>query len=252
MNEKRVTNEEQGLDCFVIAIDGPAAAGKSTVAGLVADALNAVVFDTGILYRAVTLAAVEDGVDAADGERLAQIAGEIDVEVRSPSVDDGRIADIYFRGRDVTWELRSPEVDRVLSAIAALPEVRSALLEPQRRIGRSGRVVIVGRDIGTVVMPDADLKIYLEASPDERARRRYRELAESGNEQPFENVLQAMRRRDRLDSERALAPLVPADDAIIIDSDSVNAVDVATQIVNEFRRILGTAGDAPDSERSTQ
>ncbi len=219
---------------FTLAIDGPAAAGKSTVADLVARALHAVVFDTGILYRAVTLAAIEAGVDPSDEAALAEIATTIDVDVRPPSVTDGRKVDIYLQGQDVTWQLRSPEVDSALSLIAALPKVREALLEPQRRIGRSGRVVVVGRDIGTVVLPDANPKIFLVASPHERARRRYQELVAAGKEQPFEAVVESLVRRDKLDSERAQAPLTPAQDALVIDSDAMPAIEVARRIVAEF------------------
>lgn len=224
------------LQHFAIALDGPAAAGKSTVADLVAGALDAVVFDTGILYRAVTLAALEDGIDASDEQALAALATDLDVSVRPPSVADGRKLDIMFRGRDVTWQLRSAEVDGILSRVAALPAVRAALLEPQRRIGRSGRVIIVGRDIGTVVLPDADLKVFLEASTEERARRRHKEMLNSDNEQTYEDVLSALVRRDRIDSERAHAPLKPACDAIIINSDSMSAEDVAETIIAEFKK----------------
>lgn len=222
---------------FAIAIDGPAAAGKSTVADLVARSLQAVVFDTGVLYRAVTLIAVQRGIAPDDEDALAKVAATMDVDVRPPTVPDERKADIFLDGRDVTWDLRSQEVDRALSPIAALPAVRHALLEPQRRVGRSGRVVIVGRDIGTVVLPDADLKIYLMASAHERARRRYRELAANGADVTCESVLEALIRRDKIDSERALAPLMPADDAIVIDSDNVPAVDVARQIAAEFAQV---------------
>lgn len=223
-------------ECFTIAIDGPAAAGKSTVADLVAQALDAVVFDTGILYRAVTLLAVESGVDPTNETTLAEIAATIDADVRPPSVTDGRKIDVYLRGRDVTWDLRSPEVDSLLSPIAALPAVRQALMEPQRRIGRSGRVVVVGRDIGTVVLPDADLKIFLMASPFERARRRHEEMVAAGKEQPFDAVIDALTRRDKIDSERALAPLMPAADALVIDSDGIPATEVARRIVAEFEK----------------
>lgn len=226
---------------YTVALDGPAAAGKSTVAALVAERLHGVVFDTGILYRAVTLAAVEDGIDADQAGQLAELAAKIDVEVRPPSVDDGRKLDVVFRGRDVTWELRSPEVDRILSHVSAQPDVRAALLEPQRRIARSGRVIVVGRDIGTVVVPDADLKVYLEASIEERARRRYEEMRETANPQPYDDVLSALVRRDRLDSERATSPLMPANDAVVIDSDSVSAGDVADQIVQLFCRTMASA-----------
>ena len=232
---------------FSIALDGPAAAGKSTVAALVAQRLGAVVFDTGILYRAVTLAAVEDGIDPIDQDALAQVAASIDVEVRPPSVDDGRKLDILFRGRDATWDLRGPEVDRILSQVSALPAVRQALLEPQRRIARSGRVIIVGRDIGTVVVPDADLKVYLEASIAERAKRRYEEMLHSEAEQPYQDVYDALVRRDRLDSERATAPLKPADDAIVIDSDHIPAEAVADRIVETFLRAQNGSGDKPEA-----
>ncbi|CAN5570488.1 (d)CMP kinase [soil metagenome] len=221
---------------FTVAIDGPAAAGKSTVADLVAQALDAVVFDTGILYRAVTLLAVEAGIEPDNETTLASIAASIDVDVRPPSMPDGRKLDVYLRGRDVTWELRSPEVDRLLSTIAALPKVRMALLEPQRRIGRSGRVVVVGRDIGTVVLPDADLKIFLMASPNERARRRHEEMISAGKEQPFDAVVKALTRRDKIDSERALSPLTPAADAFLIDSYGTPASEVARRIVAEFEK----------------
>jgi CMP/dCMP kinase len=245
MSERLESHSTLSNNRFSIAIDGPAAAGKSTVADMVASSLGAVVFDTGILYRAVTLAALEDGIDPSDEEFLAALAADIDVTVRPPSVDDGRKVDVIFRGRDVTWKIRSAEVDRILSQVAAQPEVRRALLEPQRRIGRSGRVVVVGRDIGTVVMPDADLKVFLKASPEERARRRYIEMLDSNNEQTYEDVLDAMIRRDKIDSERAHSPLVPAPDAVIIDSDNMSAAEVADRIVDELKK--SQDGPAPDA-----
>jgi CMP/dCMP kinase len=232
---------------FTIALDGPAAAGKSTVAALVAGRLGAVVFDTGVLYRALTLAALEDQVAADDGPRLAALAGELEVVVRPPSIDDGRKLDVIFRDRDVTWELRSPEVDSILSQISALPEVRRALLQPQRRIGNSGRVIMVGRDIGTVVMPDADLKIYLEASPEERARRRYEETLDSENAQVYEQVLEALTQRDRLDSERASSPLKPAADAMVVRSDDISAERVAEKIIEAFFQHVGYERRLADS-----
>lgn len=219
---------------FTIAIDGPAASGKSTVAALVASRLGAVVFDTGILYRSVALASLQDSVAPEDAETLAEIAGDLDLEVRPASVDDGRTIDVFLRGEDVTWEIRSPGVDRVLSTVSALPAVRAALLAPQRRIGRSGRVVMVGRDVGTVVIPDAEFKVYLEASPAERARRRFEEVRGSANEQPLGEVLEALKRRDQSDLERATSPLRPADDALIINTDLLSADAVAARIVEQF------------------
>jgi cytidylate kinase len=219
---------------FTIAIDGPAASGKSTVAAMVADQLDAVVFDTGILYRSVALASLLDSIAPDDAEALADVAANLDVEIRPASVADGRLLDVYLRGQDVTWEIRSPDVDRVLSTISALPAVRAALLAPQRRIGRSGRVVMVGRDIGTVVIPEAEVKVYLEASPQERARRRYEEVRGSANEQPLEDVLAALMRRDQSDLERATSPLRPAEDALIINTDLLTAEEVAERIIERF------------------
>lgn len=236
MSPLRESDESNIPKRFTIALDGPAASGKSTVAALVAKRLGAVVFDTGILYRALTLAALEDQIGVEDEPALSALAAGLEVIVQPPRVNDGRKLDVLFRNRDVTWELRSPEVDRILSQISALPEVRRALLLPQRRIGSSGRVIMVGRDIGTVVMPDADLKIYLEASPEERARRRYLETLESDNAQVYDQVLEALMQRDRLDSERAASPLKPAADAIVINSDDIPAEGVANKIVDAFLR----------------
>lgn len=222
------------MSTFTIAIDGPAASGKSTVAALVASRLGAVVFDTGILYRSVALASLLDSVAPDDAETLARIADDLDLEVRPASIDDGRMIDVFLRGEDVTWEIRSPGVDRVLSTVSALPAVRAALLAPQRRIGRSGRVVMVGRDVGTVVIPDAEVKVYLEASPAERARRRFEEVRGSANEQPLGDVLEALKRRDQSDQERATSPLRPAEDALIINTDLLSADAVAARIVERF------------------
>ncbi len=216
---------------FAVAIDGPAAAGKSTVGELVAQRLHAVYFDTGILYRALTLEALQQGIDPADEPALARLAAELDVTIQRPTVDDGRQSDVLLAGQDVTWDLRSGAVDRVVSDISALPAVRMALLETQRRIGRSGRVVMVGRDIGTVVMPDADLKIFLVASVDERARRRYEQFRGTAKGQPLDEILVDLHRRDAIDSARDVAPLRPADDAIVVDTDPLTIAEVVDLVV---------------------
>lgn len=225
---------------FTIAIDGPAGAGKSTVGAEVARRLDGVFFDSGLLYRAVTLAALRHGVPTDAAERLASLAAELDLHVERPSRDDGRQSDVLLDGQDVTWELRAPEVDHAVSRVSAHPGVRAALLEPQRRIGRSGRVVMVGRDIGTTVLPDAELKIYLDASAEERARRRCAQLADAGAAQDldFEAVLGEIRRRDEQDTRRAASPLRAAPDALVIDSDGRSAEDVADVIVAAARARL--------------
>ncbi|MDQ3548785.1 MAG: (d)CMP kinase [Chloroflexota bacterium] len=216
---------------MTIAIDGPAAAGKSTVGEIVARRIDGVYFDTGLLYRALTLLALERDVDPSNATALADLAASMDIQVGRPSVHDGRQVDVHLSGRDVTGSLRTPLIDQNVSAISAHAPVRAALLEQQRRIGRSGRVVMVGRDIGTVVLPDAEVKVFLDASPEERARRRCQQLDEMGQPQSYEIILDDMKRRDRIDSERDVAPLRPAEDAVVIDSDALTIEEVADQIV---------------------
>lgn len=219
------------VDHLVVAIDGPAAAGKTTVASAVARRLDALYFDTGVVYRALTLAALERGVPPGDALRLAGLARHLTIAVRPPSADDGRLYDVWLEGRDVTWAVRSPEVDRAVSEVSAHPAVRRELLGIQRRIGRSGRVVMTGRDVGTVVMPDADLKVWLDASPEERARRRQAELAGRGSARDLAVVQAEMAARDRQDATRSVAPMAPAPDAIVVDTDGLSIDRVVDRVV---------------------
>lgn len=225
---------------MTIAIDGPAAAGKSTVGEIVAQKIDGVYFDTGLLYRALTLLATDNDIQPDDETRLADLASTMDIQIGRPSVDDGRQADVLLNGRDVTHSLRTPAIDRNVSAVSAHAKVRAALLEQQRRIGRSGRVVMVGRDIGTVVLPNAELKVFLDASPEERARRRCLQLDGMGRPLPYDEILADMIRRDRIDSERDIAPLKPALDALIIDSDRLSIEEVAAVIVGHVQQRQGT------------
>ncbi len=214
----------------IIAIDGPAASGKSTLGKRLADALGYLFFDTGVMYRAVTWAALQRGIPIEDEAEVTRLAETAQIDVRPPSRDDGRACDVLVDGVDCTWETRRPEVDANVSPVSAYPGVRRALAAQQRRIGLRGRVVMVGRDIGTVVLPEADLKIYLDASPEERARRRYREILGRGGQANYEEILAGVRRRDEIDSTRAVAPLRPAEDAIILDSDCLNADEVFARV----------------------
>jgi CMP/dCMP kinase len=209
-----------------IAIDGTAGSGKTTLALRLADQLGYLYFDTGLMYRAVTLSALRQGIDLADEQAVAKLAEQIDIDVASPTVDDGRTCTVYLDGDDVTWALREAEIDASVSIPSAYPGVRHAMTEQQRRIARRGQVVMVGRDIGTVVLPDADLKIYLDASVEARARRRWHDYQANGQHESYEEVLAAMRARDELDSRRAVAPLRPADDAVVIDTTQTEADDV--------------------------
>ncbi|HUZ00420.1 MAG TPA: (d)CMP kinase [Thermomicrobiaceae bacterium] len=218
-------------DHLVVAIDGPAAAGKTTVASAAARRLDALYFDTGVIYRALTLAALERGVPPADALRLAGLARHLKIEVRPPSRADGRLYDVWLEGRDVTWDVRSTDVDRAVSEVSAHPAVRRELLGIQRRIGRSGRVVLTGRDVGTAVLPEANVKIWLDASLDERARRRQAELALRGTERDLAVVRAEMADRDRLDATRSSAPMAPAADAVRLDTDGLTVDEVVERIV---------------------
>lgn len=165
-------------------------------------------------------------MDLSDGIILTELAENAQIDIRPPSKKDGRACDVIIAEKDVTWEMRSSEVDANVSVVSAYAGVRKALTEQQRRIGLRGKVVMVGRDIGTVVLPEADLKIYLDASAEERARRRYDEIIARGEQSNYDEILKKMIERDRIDSTRAVAPLRPADDAVIIDSDKMDAEQV--------------------------
>lgn len=217
---------------IVIAIDGPAASGKSTLAEKLALRLGFFYFDTGVMYRAVTLAALDEYADVKNEELITALSNRIQIDVKPPSCKDGRVMDVLVDGRDITWEIRTPRVDQNVSPVSAYPGVRKAMTEQQRRIGRRGDVVMVGRDIGTVVFPDARYKIYLDASPEERARRRYHEKIERGETASYDEILASIRRRDKIDSTRSVAPLKPASDAIIIDTDGKTIDEVMQETLS--------------------
>ena len=216
---------------FTITLDGPAASGKSTLGERLAQALNFIYLDTGVMYRAVTLAALNKNVEIDNEELVTQVAEEIDLDIRSASLDDGRSNDVILDGKDVTWDIRLPEVEAHVSQVSAYRGVRLAMTQKQREIGERGGIVMVGRDIGTVVLPNAEIKLYLDASVEERARRRHLELINRGKKSDFEFVLDDLKRRDKIDSSREIAPLKPAEDALMIDSDNMNADEVYKYIL---------------------
>ncbi len=210
----------------IIAIDGPAASGKSTLGRRLAEALGYLFLDTGVMYRAVTWAVLQSGVDVADEAAVTRVAEEVRIDVRPASKADGRTSDVIVSDQDITWDTRRPEVEANVSAVSAYRGVRRAMSDQQRRIGQAGHIVMVGRDIGTVVLPEADLKIYLDASIQERARRRWEQEEALGGGSSYEETLQKVMERDRIDSTRDISPLRAADDAIVLDSDQLSTDQV--------------------------
>lgn len=197
-----------------IAIDGPAGAGKSTIAQMAAKKLGFIYVDTGALYRAIGLFAHENGIPDTDEAALAARLREIEVEL---DYRDGR-QHIFLNGRDVSEDIRRPQMGMAASNVSAMPAVRDFLLDMQRVMAQKYNVIMDGRDIGTVVLPDADLKIFLTASPEDRATRRYNDFVAKGEKVLYEDVLEDIKRRDQNDMERAAAPLKRASDAVLVDT----------------------------------
>jgi cytidylate kinase len=212
---------------MIIAIDGPAGSGKSTVARGLARRLGFTYLDSGAMYRAVTLAALENSVDLNDGDALGRLGADARIELRE-SEDDN--LQVLLDGRDVTEEIRSPAVTGASSQVAAHQQVRHALLAKQRGLIAAGDWVVEGRDIGTVVAPDATIKVFLTADPAERARRRAAELRRRGIEVEADDVHRAIEQRDRLDSTRSAAPLRQAEDAVTIDTTGLDADEVIERV----------------------
>ncbi|MCD6361859.1 MAG: (d)CMP kinase [Armatimonadetes bacterium] len=225
----------EGVGC-VVAIDGPAGAGKSTVARAVAEATGCTYIDTGAMYRAVAYRALQAGLQVGrDDGAIGELAGKLRFEFVTRDGTRRLLVD----GEDVSEVIRTPEVGALSSPVSAIPAVREHLVAAQRRMAESVPVVMEGRDIGTVVFPNARVKVFLTASAEERARRRYEEMRGRGEEVSYEQVLAAQRERDERDSSRALAPLRPAEDAVTIDSDGLTVEQVVQrvlQLLDEVRR----------------
>ncbi len=220
----------------IIAIDGPAASGKSTIGGLLAKELGYLYFDTGVMYRAITAAALERGVSPNDEPAMEVLAQQVKLDVLPPTVDDGRDVTVLADGVDITTRLRDRDVEKGVSPVSSFKGVREALTDQQRRIGEAGKIVMIGRDIGTVVLPHADLKIYLDAALGERARRRYRERVRRGEEAALDRVQEELKQRDIFDSTRTHAPLTVAPDAIIVDSTEMSIEQVMENVIGLVRR----------------
>ena len=221
---------------MIIAIDGPSGAGKSTVSKAVARRLGFSCLDTGAMYRSIAWQALQDGVSLEDGEALGRIADMHEIGF-SHEPGDPLPRRVSIAGMDVTDAIRTAEIDRSVSAVAAAPAVRQALVAQQQRIGRAGNYVVEGRDIGTVVFPDAELKLFMTADTAVRACRRYKELTGKGMSVTMEEVERNIRERDKADMSRAVSPLRRADDAIVLDNSHMTVDEQMAWFMEQFAKI---------------
>jgi CMP/dCMP kinase len=222
----------------VIAIDGPSGAGKSTITRLLADRLGYLHIDTGAMFRAVALKVKGSGIDIADDEALAGLCGGVDISF----IRSGQGCRVLLNGEDVSESIRTPEISLLTSRVSAIKRVRDMLLELQREMGKAGGVVLEGRDIGTVVFPDAEVKFFLTASTEERGRRRYLEMLEKGEDVTLAGTIAEVARRDEQDEQREHAPLRRAPDAIVIDSSSLTIDEVLSLMERKVKERLRAEG----------
>lgn len=219
----------------IIAVDGPAGSGKSTVLFAVAQRISYLFVDTGAFYRAVTFLALEEQLDLHDTDQVAALCRRTQFDMTPELKDDGRQFTFLVDGRDITSQLNTPAVDKGVSIIAASDKVRACLLEAQRKLAAKGHVIMVGRDIGTVVLPDADLKIFITASLEERAARRSQQRARTGEPVDYQVVIENLRQRDQLDSSRESAPLRQTDDAVLLDTSALTFEESVEAVLDVIR-----------------
>jgi CMP/dCMP kinase len=222
------------MKSLTIAIDGPSGAGKGTIARTIARQLGYRHVDSGAMYRAIGWKALREQLSLDDEETIASLAERSRILLTSP--------DVTIDGIDVSQAIRTPEIDRAAAAVARLPKVRAVLVHRQRQLGATGAIVMEGRDIGTVVFPDADVKIYLDASPEERARRRASDPARASGSSPVGDVVTALAARDELDRTRPVSPLYAASDAVVLDTTSKSVEEVVKEVMSVIKRHHGEHG----------
>ena len=228
------TLNSRNLKRLIIAIDGPAAAGKSTTAKLAAERLGYLYVDTGAMYRAMTLKVLARGIAPDNDEEIGKLAEATEIRLQQ----DGEELRVWLDGRDVAKEIRSPSVTKAVSAVSSIKKVREVMVREQQRMGSQGGIVLEGRDIGTVVFPQADLKIYMVARVDERARRRQHELRTHGVQVPVDDMVQEIVERDRKDSQRKVSPLRKAEDALVLDTSTLTIGEQVEYIVSKAENVL--------------
>ena len=220
---------------FIVAVDGVAGSGKGSITKIIAERLNLIAIDTGAMYRCVALECIKQNIECNEIEKIKEVLERIDIEIKR----DGSNQLIFLNGKDVSREIRTTEVDAVVAKFAAIKEVREKMTPIQRKMGENNDIIMEGRDIGTVVFPDADVKVFLDCSVEERAARRYRQNLEKGIQTTYEEVLEAIKERHRLETEREIAPLVQAPDAVYVDSTGMTIeeeVDAVIKVINEKRK----------------
>ncbi|RPJ71974.1 MAG: (d)CMP kinase [Alphaproteobacteria bacterium] len=220
-----------------IAIDGPAASGKSSVGLELSKSLRYLFLDTGVMYRAITWAALKNKIDINDEAKISKLASQLDIKINQPSLNDGRTNDIFVDGQDITRKITEKNVNENVSQVSKYKGVRNSLTKQQQKIALKGNIVMVGRDIGTVVLPRADYKFFLNASSQERAKRRHLEEIKKGGNPNFEEIQSNIMERDRIDTTRIFAPLIPAKDAQIINTDNKTIDQVVEEILLAIEEI---------------
>ena len=211
---------------FIVAIDGPAGTGKGTITKLLANKLNLIEIDTGAMYRCVTLECIRKNIFPDNEKKIIEALNNVDIKLKHI---DG-MQKIFLNGEDVSNEIRTPKVDNLVAVVAALKIVRDKITPMQRKMGENNDIIMEGRDIGTVVFPNADVKIFLDCSLEERANRRYKQNLEKGINESYEEVLASIKERHKLETERKIAPLIKADDAILVDSTKMTIEEVVNEI----------------------
>ena len=212
---------------FIVAVDGTAGSGKGTITKIIAERLNLVSIDTGAMYRCVTLECIEKNIKYTEIEKIKEILKEINIELKK---EEGKQL-VFLNGKDVTGKIRTPEVDSLVARFAAIKEVRDKITPIQRKMGENNNIIMEGRDIWTVVFPNADVKVFLDCSVEERAKRRYNQDLEKGIKTTYEEVLESIKERHKLETEREIAPLVQAPDAVYIDSTNMTIEEETEAVI---------------------